>query len=346
MASSLADARLLTVSDGTVELAHEALLREWPRLSGWIAEDRGDMRIRRAVGTAARGWVRLQRDDGALYRGTALTVALEWRARRKPSLVETEREFLELSEAQQERDRSARRRRLRLAAAGFAAVLIFVAVAVVVTVQQRRETSRTTSRDLANESSLVLPSDPGLALGVALWAQQEWDTGEARAAVRQATHEARATAVWQANDGWLYAAAPSVDGSELVTGGQDGTVRIWDLKRRRAVTTWPGNGASEAWDVAISPDGEQVAVAGSDGRVVVRNHAGDDPRVVLSIERAQPVSVQFSPDGSRLVVALSNGTVRIVGLRPGDADKTLKGHRGSILSARFNHDGSRVVSAW
>ena len=52
------DRRLLTVSTGTVEVAHEALLREWPRLAGWIDESRDELRIRRALSGAAREWHR------------------------------------------------------------------------------------------------------------------------------------------------------------------------------------------------------------------------------------------------------------------------------------------------
>ena len=38
--AALIDARLVTVGAGTVELSHEALLREWPRYRGWLEEDR------------------------------------------------------------------------------------------------------------------------------------------------------------------------------------------------------------------------------------------------------------------------------------------------------------------
>ena len=51
-------------SAGTVEVAHEALLREWPRLRGWIEEDREGLRIHRGVTAAAEEWRRLGRDDG------------------------------------------------------------------------------------------------------------------------------------------------------------------------------------------------------------------------------------------------------------------------------------------
>ena len=55
--SVLADRRLLTLSDGAVEPAHESLLREWPRLRSWIEEDRARIRINRSLQAAAQEWV-------------------------------------------------------------------------------------------------------------------------------------------------------------------------------------------------------------------------------------------------------------------------------------------------
>src|SRR6185503_9124059 len=54
--SELTQRRLLTVSDGTVEVAHEALLREWPRLRGWLDEDVQGRRLHRRLIDAARAW--------------------------------------------------------------------------------------------------------------------------------------------------------------------------------------------------------------------------------------------------------------------------------------------------
>ena len=58
----LTDARLLTTSDGTVEVAHEALLSEWPRLRGWLDEDREGRRLHSHLAAAAREWERRDRD--------------------------------------------------------------------------------------------------------------------------------------------------------------------------------------------------------------------------------------------------------------------------------------------
>ena len=63
----LAGARLLVVADDSAEIAHEALIREWPRLRGWLAEDREELRTLRQLATAARSWeARRTRRRGSL----------------------------------------------------------------------------------------------------------------------------------------------------------------------------------------------------------------------------------------------------------------------------------------
>ena len=78
--ATLADSRLVTVSEGNVEVAHEALLREWPRLREWIEEDAEGRRLRRHITQAATEWDAAGRDQGELYRGARLAAALDWTA--------------------------------------------------------------------------------------------------------------------------------------------------------------------------------------------------------------------------------------------------------------------------
>ena len=63
--SVLADDRLVTVGDEGVEVAHEALLREWPRLRAWLDEDAEGRRVQRHLVHAAREWESAGRDPGA-----------------------------------------------------------------------------------------------------------------------------------------------------------------------------------------------------------------------------------------------------------------------------------------
>ena len=73
----LADERLVAIGEGEVEVAHEALLREWPRLRDWLEEDAEGRRVHRHLVEAANDWDKRGRDPGDLYRGPRLAVALE-----------------------------------------------------------------------------------------------------------------------------------------------------------------------------------------------------------------------------------------------------------------------------
>ena len=52
----LTDSRLVTVSEEALEVAHEALLREWPRLREWLEEDAEGRRLHGHVIRAAKEW--------------------------------------------------------------------------------------------------------------------------------------------------------------------------------------------------------------------------------------------------------------------------------------------------
>ena len=131
--SALVDHRLVTIGDGEVEVAHEALLREWPRLRGWLEEDAQGRRLHRHLRAAARAWDAGARDPGELYRGARLASALDWSSDHHSDLNERERHFLAESRAASERAQ----RRLRAVLAGISALLVVAVIAGVVALQQR-----------------------------------------------------------------------------------------------------------------------------------------------------------------------------------------------------------------
>ena len=89
----------MTSRDGGYDLAHEALVRAWPRLRAWLDEDRVGQQIRRHLAMTAAGWEALDRPEGELYRGARLGAAVEWLERGHEPLAETERDFIEASRA-------------------------------------------------------------------------------------------------------------------------------------------------------------------------------------------------------------------------------------------------------
>ncbi|MFE3559201.1 helix-turn-helix domain-containing protein [Streptomyces sp. NPDC059193] len=130
----LARARLLTVDEEGVQLAHEALITCWPRLHGWIEEDRERLRQRRSLAEAARTWTEHDRDPGALYRGTRLTRAEELfpDCERNGALNAAERGFLLAAlEGREAEHRAAARtaRRSRILITALSAVLAVALIA-------------------------------------------------------------------------------------------------------------------------------------------------------------------------------------------------------------------------
>ena len=75
----LVRARLVTLDGENAEVAHEALIRRWPRLHTWLQENRERLRFERQLAhDAGQYFEELKEDPGALYRGARLAQALEW----------------------------------------------------------------------------------------------------------------------------------------------------------------------------------------------------------------------------------------------------------------------------
>lgn len=98
-----------TAEDAQVEVAHEALVRNWPTLVDWLEDERETLRRRQRLTTAAEQWQRLNKDPGLLWRGLLLNEALSYK-----DLNKLEREFVRASLAaveQAEREKEAIYRR-------------------------------------------------------------------------------------------------------------------------------------------------------------------------------------------------------------------------------------------
>lgn len=115
----LVSARLVTMDETSAEVAHEALIRGWPRLRRWLEEDREALRLHRHLTEDALGWQALDRDPGALYRGARLALAEEWASSTQAQLDELETTFLiesRLALQAEERAREEERQQTRRAA--------------------------------------------------------------------------------------------------------------------------------------------------------------------------------------------------------------------------------------
>jgi DNA-binding SARP family transcriptional activator/WD40 repeat protein len=343
----LTDGRLLTISEGEVEVAHEALLREWPRLRGWLEEDAQGRHLHHQLRNAAREWDAVGRDPGELYRGARLASALDWIADHEPDVNATERAFLAASRTASERSQ----RRLRAVLAGVAALLVVAVIAGVVALEQRGnardEATAAEAERLGARALLDDQLDRALLLarqGVALD-----DTLRTRGNLLGALlRSPAAIGVIRADRATVLSAAVNPDGRTLAVGNISGEVLLFDTRTRRHVATLePAPNEPAIYGLAYSPDGGRLAVAYTSvpgataeypagWRFLVALVDARTRRVVerLEMPRERGVAgVQFSPDGRTLGVTLygeTAGSLRRFDVRTG---------RRSGAPAPFEHRG-------
>ena len=142
--------RLLTTAEDTIEVAHEALLREWPRFQEWLEEDKQGQQLRDHLAQASRQWRSGGEEPSDLYRGARLSAALDWAREHEADLNELERAFLSAARrlGEQEFERQRRTgRRLRGLLTGTAVLLVLALVAGLVAMVQRSRASSVDRRE-------------------------------------------------------------------------------------------------------------------------------------------------------------------------------------------------------
>ena len=127
----LVRSRLVTASQDTVTIAHESLVRAWPRLRTWLDEDVEGQRILAHLQVTADTWDTLGRPDDELYRGARLAAAREWVDRTHPVLAPLEEDFLTTATADADTERLRQVRRNRQLRGALVAAITLLAVAFI-----------------------------------------------------------------------------------------------------------------------------------------------------------------------------------------------------------------------
>ena len=357
----LTGSRLLVVGDDSAEIAHEALIREWPRLRGWLAEDREELRTARQLATAARSWEEAGRHEDDLYRGPRLVAAAEL-AGEERQLSRVEREFLDASRETQDRELSSARRRtrrLRALLAVVAAALVVALVAGSFALIQRGSARRTATvaqaGRLAAQSREVAAQHPDLGMLLALEAGRLDDSVDTQGALLGALeHGSRIRAWLQGFDSPVVASSFNPSGTLLATVTLEGAT-LWDTATWKPVG--PPLQSSQGFEegVDFSPDGRTLAIAGAEGRVELwdasrRNKLRElkDPAAGTSDDPALAV-VRYSPDGK--VIAAGAKEANHVTLWDAESGRVIGGPittkppgSGGAQSLSFSPDSKQIAS--
>jgi WD40 repeat protein len=143
------------------------------------------------------------------------------------------------------------------------------------------------------------------------------------------------------HDGMARSVAVTADGATAVSGGDDSTVRVWDLATGRQRAELTGH-ADRVLTVAVTADGATAVSGGDDGTVRVWDLATGHLRAELTGHAGWVGSVAVTADGTTAISG-GGGTVQVWDLATGHLRAELTGHAGWVELA-VTADGTRAVS--
>ena len=350
-------ARLLTfdVESSTrepiIEVAHEALIREWRQLREWLSDSRNDVRLQRLLATAASEWRESQHDTSYLLLGSRLTQFEEWARTSSVLLAPDENTYLEKSIDAQEAEFDARQRtqleRQRLQAQvhtrqqqvifalafGVVLALILTVVAFVQANTARREAN-------ANATAQMLAVD----------AQT---TSEYRADIANSQRLALRAERVEENGQSDVALALAIEANRLQNPPPDAIRVLSDLSTFPLVQGYLDGHSEPATALAFTPDGQYVLSGAcanrrgsrcSGGELLLWNIATNTVTQRLEGHTSSISAVAVAADGRLALSGANDGSIILWDLQTGEQLRVYEGQiQDTSLKIGFSPDGLRFA---
>ena len=372
---ALADARLITTSEDSAEVAHEALIREWPTLRSWLDDNREGLRLQRHLTEAAQEWLLVNRESDLLYRGARLAQAREWAASHAEDLNALEHEFLNASIEHSERalaEREAQRQR-ELAAANelvetqrqaasslrtrnrlitiIGSLAIILALLAGIFGIRSNQNSRQAEANFANAEAQRLAAlangllqqggKPELIALLSVRSMKTQYTPQGDTALAGAAGLDYPLRIFTAPD-LINDIDYSPDGRYILTGGEDNTAHLWEVQTGDVVRQFIGH-TNAIGNVAFSPDGKYVLTGSADSSVRLWDAGTGKERQLM--EQSEPaLVVAFSLDGKHIATGGFDKIVRLWETDTGKEIREFVGHTDWVYNLDFSPDGKYILT--
>lgn len=325
----------LRPEDDQVEVAHEALVRNWRRLIGWLEDERSQLRQRQRLALEARKWDTLQKDPGALLRGALLQEALTYK-----DLNELETEYVQTSlqvieqerQAVEEQQKQIIRRRTRFIAMLTLATVLAVLAAVFGFSSSQRATQ--SALEANNARATAVAAEATARADADLLAAAEVELSQQRDAARenaQAAEQARATA--EANE------AIAIE-SEAAAQSARATAESSARALQEALAAAERN-AREAESAREQAEKQSNLAVARELAAIANDQIDSDPQLglLLAIEAVNLTAIE-----SGEVPAEAEETLYRA-LQASQLERIYSGHTDVLTAVSFSPDGTRLATA-
>lgn len=348
--NALADARLIITSEDSAEVAHEALIREWPTLRNWLQENRDGLRLHRQLTEAAQEWHEMNRSADILFRGSRLAQVQEWAQTHASEMNVLEHEFLTASQAWAEHDaaeREAQRQRELVAAQKLAET------------EHIRAEEQTHSAKRLRARNRVITVIGAIAVILAILAGMFGSQASQNAFDAQ-NNAATAQADFTRSEAQRLA----LEANSLIINNEDPNlaallaIRSLNLQYTSSgdavltsLTTLPApprlltGHEGDAFDIAISPDGKYVVAGGADQTARIWDFETGRTIRVFYGHNDLITGVDFSPDGKYIVTGSYDHTARLWEVATGETVRVFAGQSDKIENVVFSPDGRYMITA-
>lgn len=360
----LADERLLVTGWDeiekieTVEIVHEALIREWVTLREWIEVNREFRIWQEIIKPEVRDWEKSNYNPDALLQGTRLDIAKYWYQQRGEQLTQSEQNFITASTARQQQQQYQQKRRQKLIISGLSGGLILTLILAGAAWFQSQNARLNEIKAISLSSKALLASGQdfdalieGLKASIKLKQvtknlihrpkEKKELQNQINIVLQEALYKVSEHNRLEIHKEEVTDISFSPNSKIIATASKDKTVKLWGLDGKE-ITTLQGH-QDLVSSVKFSPTGQIIATASWDGNVKLWTWEGQ-LIITLTGNKTKVNSVIFSPNGKIIATADANGYIKLW-TQKGQLIRTFKGHDKPVLNINFSPNSDTIATA-
>lgn len=146
------------------------------------------------------------------------------------------------------------------------------------------------------------------------------------------------------HNSWIRALSISPNGKLMASGGDDRTIRLWDIEKRFRMRSVANTHADSVTALAMTSNGQTLVSGSRDKTIRLWRLPSVTRFLTIAAHNGTVNALAISPNGKILASASDDKTVKLWNLDTGKSIRTLKGHKGAVKSLALSPNGQILAS--